>query len=91
MRSFSESNQPASRTPSSRLGKSLLKLHSDTERSESRLTESRSQFDEWQNVWKSRRVRIARQLENIERQLNELTDSSDSAPVLTLVGLPDDA
>ena len=91
MRSFSEPGQPTTRVVSSRLGKSLIKLHSSIEQSESRASQARSQFDDWQRSWSKRRGRIVRQLEVIERQLNDLTDSRGSSPVLTLVGLPDEA
>ncbi len=75
----------------SRLGQSLIHLHSSIERTRQEQHHVEGQFLEWQENWSNRRDQISERLESIESQLEGLTQTDDSIPRLSIVGLPSDA
>ncbi len=75
----------------SRLGKSLLRLHSELEKTRQEEHHVEDLFADWEKQWSSRRTQIAQRLELIEGQLSQLNDDERDSRCFSIVGVPADA
>jgi len=86
----SRADQPTFQVEHSRLGQSLLRLHRTLEQSRTEQENVESLMKSWQARWSTRRDEIARRLELIESQLQQMGRSAPPAPRLSVVGAPAD-
>lgn len=70
----------------SRLGESLLRLQHNLDQTRHNAVLAQDQFDTWQERWSHRREQIARRLELIDSQLEQLAQSNLPRPQLAVVG-----
>lgn len=91
MPSFQLEGRRKLESATSRLGQSLMRLHNSMEQNRNDDMNVQSLFESWQQQWSSRRTQIARRLELIENQLENLSDHPKPAPRLAVVGMPADA
>jgi len=90
MPSFQLEGRRKLESTTSRLGQSLIRLHQSLEQNRHCDMNIQSLFESWQQKWSSRRAQIARRLELIENQLEDLSDHPKPAPRLAVVGVPAD-
>ena len=64
----------------SRLGSSLIRIHSGLAQTRQKEEHVEDLFQKWQEKWASRRAQIARRLELIETQLDTLSRQRDRSP-----------
>jgi hypothetical protein len=90
MTSSPRAGRPPFQLATSRLGQSLLRLHHTLEDSRDEEKSVETLLSSWQKRWSTRRDEIARRLETIERQLEQVGRLSQPAPRLSLVPGPVD-
>ena len=91
MTSSPRAGRPPFQIAKSRLGLSLLRLHQKLEKSRGEEASVETLLNSWQKRWSTRRDEIARRLETIERQLEQMGRPSEPEPHLSLTVVHADA
>ncbi len=91
MTSSPRAGRPSFVLAKSRLGQSLLRLHNSLDQGRQEDEAVETLLTSWQKRWATRRDEIARRLEMIERQLDQMARAKEPAPRLSLAIVPADA
>ena len=75
----------------SRLGRSLLRLHDRMEQTRAEEARVDRLFRTWERSWSSSRDELSRRLQFLEEQLARLPDEPEPSPRLAVVHYPPDA
>ena len=91
MTSSPRAGRPPFQIAKSRLGLSLLRLHHTLEKRRGEEASVETLLNSWQKRWSTRRDEIARRLETIEQQLEQMGRPSEPEPHLSLMVVHADA
>jgi hypothetical protein len=80
-----EGDQEQLATVQSCLGDALIRIHQTIERTRHHEAHVENLFHSWQSKWGRRREQIMTRLEHIESQLNQLTQTPEPTPSLSVV------